>query len=211
MQEVLPGIYQWSWFSQEKGYDFNGHLVVSGHPPPHPPQAEDQAERVIIDPPPISPEDQEWLMKQGPITCIILTNRDHVREAQAFHTQLSTKIYIHEKDAPLIEIRADKTYRDGERLPGGLVAVHVPNNKSPGETALFLDRGKGVLFLGDALIGKPPGQLNLMPADKYADVAKAREGIGSLLKYHYDTVLVGDGVSILTGGRQAVEQFLKRR
>jgi glyoxylase-like metal-dependent hydrolase (beta-lactamase superfamily II) len=207
MQEALPGIYRWSWFSQEKGYDFNGHFVVSGHPPP---QA-DQAERVMIDPPPIAPEDQEWLTKQGAITCIILTNRDHVREAQSFRMQFSTKVYIHEKDAPLIEIKADKTYRDGDRLPGGLMAVHIPNNKSPGETALFLNRGRGVLFLGDALIGKPPGQLNLMPADKYADVAKAREGIQVLLKYHYDAVLVGDGASILTGGRQVVEQFLERR
>lgn len=198
MQEVLPGIYQWSWFSQEKGYDFNGHWVVSGQ------------ERVIMDPPPMTLEEQEWLRKQGQIACIVLTNRDHVREAQAFRTQFSTQIFVHEKDAPLLEIKVDKTYRDGDRLPGGLVAVHVPDNKSPGETALFLDRGKGVLFLGDALIGKPPGQLNLMPADKYADVAKAREGVRVLLKYHYDTVLVGDGASIQTGGRQAVEQFLER-
>lgn len=203
MQEVLPGIYRWSWFSQEKGYDFNGHFVVSDHPP--------QAERVIIDPPPISPEDQEWLTKQGAVTCVILTNRDHVREAQAIRTRFSAKVFIHEKDAPLVEIKADKTYREGDRLPGGLVAVHVPNNKSPGETALFLDRGRGVLFLGDALVGKPAGQLNLMPADKYADAAKAREGIRVLLEYHYDAVLVGDGSSILTGGRQAVEQFLERR
>lgn len=199
MQEVLPGIYSWSWFSQEKGYNFNGHVVATG------------TEWVIIDPPPITSEEQEWLRKQGTITGIILTNRDHVREAQALRTQFSTKVLIHEKDASLIEIQVDKTYRDGEQLPGGLVAAHVPDNKSPGETALFLSRVKGVLFLGDALIGKPPGQLNLMQADKYADVAKAKQGIRVLLKYLYDSVLVGDGASILTGGRQAVQDFLERK
>lgn len=199
MEEILPGIYRWSWFSQEKGYDFNGHLVVSGQ------------ERVMIDPPPITPEDQEWLKNQSPITCIVLTNRDHVREAQAFRTQFSVQILIHEKDAPLIEIKADKTFRDGERLPGRLVTVHVPDNKSPGETALFLSRAKGIMILGDALIGKPPGQLNLMPADKYADVVKAKQGIQVLLKYMYESVLVGDGVSILMGGRQAVQNFLERK
>jgi len=199
MQEVLPGIFRWSWFSQEKGYDFNGHWVVSGE------------ERVIIDPPPMTLEDQEWLKKQGPVTCIILTNRDHVREAQAFRSQLSTRVFIHESDAPLIEIKADQTYRDGDRLPGRLIAVHVPDNKSPGETALFLSRAKGILFLGDALIGKPPGQLNLMSPDKYVDVTKAKQGIQVLLKYLYESVLVGDGASILTGGRQAVQEFLAKQ
>ena len=199
MQEVLPGIYQWSWFSQEKGYDFNGHLLVS-----------DQ-ERVIVDPPPMTQEEQEWLRKQGRATWIILTNRDHVREVQTFRTQFSTKVCIHEKDAPLIEIQVDKTYRNGDQLPGGLLAVHVPDNKSPGETALFLNRDGGVLFLGDALIGRPPGQLSLMPADKYEDADRAREGIQVLLEYNYEAVLVGDGASILTDGKHAVEQFLQRK
>jgi glyoxylase-like metal-dependent hydrolase (beta-lactamase superfamily II) len=199
MEEVLPGVYRWSWFSQEKGYDFNGHLVVSGQ------------ERIMIDPPPMTPEDQVWLKGQGPINCIVLTNRDHVREAQTFRTQFSAKVLIHEKDAPLIEMGADQTYRDKERLPGRLITVHIPDNKSPGETALFLSRGRGIIILGDALIGKPPGQLNLMPADKYADVAKAKQGIQVLLKYLYESVLVGDGASILMGGRQAVQDFLERK
>jgi hypothetical protein len=50
-----------------------------------------------------------------------------------------------------------------------------------------------------------------MPAEKYADVDKAKQGIRVLLKYLYESVLVGDGVSILTGGRQAVQDFLERK
>ena len=199
MQEILPGIYRWSWFSQEKGYDFNGYFIISGQ------------ERVIIDPPSMTLADQEWVRRQGLVTCILLTNRDHVREADGLRRLFSCKVNIHEKDAPLIEIRADGTYRDGDRLSGGFVAVHVPDNKSPGETALFLERDRGVLILGDALIGKPPGQLNLMPADRYEDVAKAREGIRVLLNYRYDSVLVGDGAPILTGGRLAVQKLIEGR
>lgn len=197
MKAVLPGIYQWSWFSQEKGYDFNGHFLVAGQ------------EKILVDPPPMTPEDLEWLKKQGPMTCILLTNRDHVREAEHFRSVFSTKILIHEKDAPLIEVKPDGTYRGGDRLPGEWLAIHIPDNKSPGESALFLNRGRGILILGDALIGKPPGELNLMPPDKYADVAKARQGILVLLKYEFDTVLVGDGASVLMGGKQAVERFAK--
>lgn len=198
MKEVLPGIFQWSVFSEEKGYDFNGHLLVS------------DGERVLIDPPPLPEADLARLKSRGPVSCILLTNRDHVREAAGLREQLAARVLIHELDAPLIELKADGVFRDGDRLPGGLEAVHVPDNKSPGETALYLSRHGGVMILGDALIGKPPGTLNLMPADKYADVAKARQGLRALTKKTFEAVLVGDGVSILKDGRKAVERFLQQ-
>jgi len=59
------------------------------------------------------------------------------------------------------------------------------------------------------LIGKPPGKLNLMAPEKYKDPSKAREGIRVLLNYKFDSILVGDGASVLTGGKQAVEEFLR--
>jgi glyoxylase-like metal-dependent hydrolase (beta-lactamase superfamily II) len=197
MKEILPGVYQWSWFSQEKGYDFNGHLVVSG------------AERVMIDPPPMSEDDRTRLQQLGPIEGIVLTNRDHVREAEAYRTKFKTIVLAPEADAPLMEIKTDRTFKDGDLLPGGMKAIHIPDGKSPGESALFLDRGKGILILGDALIGKSPGKLNLMPPEKYKNPSKAREGIRVLLNYSFDSILVGDGASILAGGRRAIEEFLR--
>ena len=99
-----------------------------------------------------------------------------------------------------------KTFKDGELLPGGIWVIHLQDQKSPGESALFLQQGKGVLIVGDALIGKPPGALSLLPPEKYADAAKAKAGLRRLLKYQFDAVLVGDGTSILTGAKAAVEQ-----
>ena len=59
-------------------------------------------------------------------------------------------------------------------------------------------KGKKITFIvGDALIGKPPGAVSLLPAEKYADITKAREGLRRLLKYNFDSLLVGDGVSDL--------------
>jgi len=67
-----------------------------------------------------------------------------------------------------------------------------------------------VLIVGDALIGKPAGSVSLLPAEKYADLAKAKEGLRRLLKYEFDSLLVGDGASILTGGKSVVERLLGR-
>jgi glyoxylase-like metal-dependent hydrolase (beta-lactamase superfamily II) len=108
-----------------------------------------------------------------------------------------------------MEIKVERPYKDGDLLPGGMKVIHIPDGKSPGESALFLNRSKGILILGDALIGKPPGKLNLMPPEKYKDPSKAREGIRVLLSYSFESVLVGDGASILTGGKRAVEEFLR--
>ena len=90
---------------------------------------------------------------------------------------------------------------------GFLHAVTVPENKSPGETALHWPERR-LLILGDALIGKPPGGLSLLPTKMYADMTRAREGIMVLLKLDFDALLVGDGDPILQDGKQAVEAFL---
>jgi len=105
-------------------------------------------------------------------------------------------------------VKPDKTYKDGELLTGGIWAIQLSDQKAPGESALFIQQGKGILIVGDALIGKPPGSVGMLPAEKYADAAKAKEGLKRLLKYNFDTLLVGDGASIMTGAKPVVEKFL---
>ncbi len=197
MKTIAPDIQQWSCFSQEKQMDFNGLvLTINDH-------------CILVDPPPMDAADRAAILQGRAVDYILLTNRDHVRETEVCRREFKAPVYAPEADAPLMEISIDRTYKDGERLPGGLLAIHLNDMKSPGESALLFDRGKGYLILGDSLIGKPPGQLNLLPADKFADVAKARESLTRLLAYNFDTVLVGDGISILTGGKEAVQRAVE--
>jgi glyoxylase-like metal-dependent hydrolase (beta-lactamase superfamily II) len=197
MKQVLPGIWQWSWFSEEKQLDFNGHFLTVGE------------HRVLVDPPPLSDADKRQIKQAGQVDYLLLTNRDHEREGAVCQKEFGCKVMVPEPDAPEMAIKADKTYKDGELLPGGIWAVHLKDQKSPGECALFIQQGKGILIVGDALIGKPPGALKMLPAEKYADAGKAREGLRRLLKYQFDAILVGDGTPILTGAKQAVEKALQ--
>jgi hypothetical protein len=48
----------------------------------------------------------------------------------------------------------------------------------------------------------------MLPAEKYADAGKARDGLRRLLKYNFDSLLVGDGTSILSGAKPVVETAL---
>jgi glyoxylase-like metal-dependent hydrolase (beta-lactamase superfamily II) len=197
LKQIAPGIQQWSFFSEEKQIDFNGLLLtLNDH-------------RIIVDPPPLDAPARLALLKGASVDYIVLTNRDHVRETEAVRSEFKAKVYVPESDASEMAIFADKTYRDGELLPGGLWVIHLEGMKSPGESALFLEREGGVLIVGDALIGKPRGQLSLLPAEKLPDIGKAKEGLRRLLKYKFSMVLVGDGVSILENGKEAVRHAIE--
>ena len=197
MKQLLPGFWQWSWFSEEKQLDFNGLFLVVGE------------HKILIDPPPMAGEDQAFIRRNGPVDYIIVTNRDHAREAGSCQGTFNCQLQVPEADASQMDLNPTKTYKDQELLPGGLWVVHLKGQKSPGESALFIPQGKGVLIVGDALIGKPAGSVSMLAAEKYADAGKAREGLRRLLKYNFDTLLVGDGTSIMTGAKAVVERALQ--
>lgn len=198
METLFSGIEMWSWYSEEKGMNFNGYLIGQGK------------ERVVIDPPQMTIDDKQDLSIDG-AKAVILTNRDHIREAKECRLLLNTKVWAPEADAPEMgSVTIDQTYKDGDLLPAGLKAVSIPNGKSAGESALYLNQHGGIFILGDALVGTPDGTLKLLSPDKYTDVKKAKEGLRRLLDYEFEIVLVGDGKPILSGGKKAVEAFLNR-
>ena len=196
MKPLLPGIWQWSWFSDEKQLDFNGLFLTVGE------------HKILVDPPPMPAEASTMIRRNGPLDYIVVTNRDHAREAAAVQAEFKCQLYVPELDAPQMELKPTRTFKDQELLPGGIWVVQLKDQKSPGESALFIQQGKGILILGDAMIGKPAGALSMLPAEKYTDREKAKDGLRRLLKYSFDTVLVGDGVSIMAGAKAAVEQAL---
>ena len=196
MKQLLPGIWQWSWFSDEKQLDFNGLFLAVGE------------HKIVIDPPPMTAEASTHIRRQGALDYIIVTNRDHLREAATYQAEFRCQLQVPEADAAQMDVKPTKTYKDGELLPGGIWAIHLKDQKSPGESALYIQQG-GVLIVGDALIGKPPGAVSLLPSERYGDVTKAKEGLRRLLKYNFDSILVGDGASIIFGAKQAVEHALQ--
>jgi len=200
MKEVLPGIYQWSWLSPEKGIDFNGLYVAA-----------DSAGggAVLVDPVAFGDGDEARIRALGPPKAILITNRHHGRRAAECRDLFGARVFAPESDAAALPFPADATFAPGERLPGGFVAVTVADSKSPGETALH-HPGRRLLVLGDALIGKPAGELSFLPPDKFADMAKALEGVRALLALDFDALLVGDGASLLAGGKDAIRRALER-
>ncbi len=200
LREVVPGIYSWSEYSQEKQLNFNGYFVVR------------QGEAVLIDPPPLDEEGirelEELVSKNSPLQAFLLTNVHHERASADLKSRFSVPVCIHASDRDAMESPADRTFKEGDPCLCGFEMIPLQHQKSPGETAFLLQAQK-ILIVGDALIGKVPGEINLLPAEKYDDVEKARQGLKVLEDYDFDTLLVGDGESILSNAKPIVSDFLR--
>ncbi|MCH8156876.1 MAG: hypothetical protein IID18_03840 [Nitrospinae bacterium] len=201
LQELTPGIHRWSEYSEEKRLNFYGYYLVH------------KGQSVIIDPPELSDDAMHELRdlikanSASPLKAILLTNVHHERISLKLKEALAVPIYIHEYDKELLDFLPDKTFHDNETLFCGLKTIHLQDQKSPGETIFFLEDQKK-LFVGDALIGKVPGKLNLLPSEKYSDIHKAKEALRVLKSYDFDCLLLGDGEPILNGAKKKLEEFL---
>ena len=198
MTKLLDDIYTWSVFSDEKQLNFNGWFIQNQL---------SSFGNIVIDPPEPSEKDLVQMQKMGGVQQLIITNQHHVRRASVIREKFNSKLQINSADAPNIELTIDTKFTNGSLIGGFLKAVVVPNNKTAGETALYWAERK-LLYVGDALIGDPAGKLRLLPEKMYADIQRAKNGIKTLMDLDFDTLLVGDGDSILSGAKTAVAEFI---
>jgi len=195
MREILPGIFTWPWFSEPHGYDFNGHFLALAEG------------NLCIDPVDAPPEVVAELARRG-VARILLTNRNHLRDANRVRSRTGARTAIAPADATYARNQGgeiDDALEIGEHI-GPLTVVGVPG-KSPGEVA-FHWPARRALIVGDAVIGNPPGQCRLLRDKVMDDPPQLRESVRRLLALDFDTLLVGDGVSILSGAKDRLRELV---
>jgi glyoxylase-like metal-dependent hydrolase (beta-lactamase superfamily II) len=203
MREILPGIFTWGSTYADRPWDLNGYAIVL------------PGGTVLIDPP--APEDAGWQKVPKPITTVVLTNRDHIRDAPLFRTRCGARIIAGKDELPqFVSLPIDEAAQEGDLIGGALGVINLPG-KSPGEIGLYLGPGyhpaaqakAGILILGDAIIGNPPGALGLIPEEKLDDPTTLRRSLRKILDYDFDVLLFCDGQPVLSGAKQRVSEFLK--
>jgi glyoxylase-like metal-dependent hydrolase (beta-lactamase superfamily II) len=185
---VVDGVWRWSVWNEPRKLWFNGHLLRVG----------DTA--VLVDPVPMTDEVAAGLGTPG---IIVVTNRDHARSAAVARDRFGARLLVSRRDAAAAGLPADDTIDDGDVVAGELRVVRVADAKTEGELALYWP-ARRLLVLGDAAVGRPPGALAMLPADKLPDVARARAGVARLADLAPEVILVGDGADILAGGTAAL-------
>jgi uncharacterized cupin superfamily protein len=199
MKRVLfEDFYSWSVFNERRQIDFNGHLWVR-----------DEG-NVLIDPAAMIESDQQQLDRLGGAAWIVLTNRDHEREAAAFRERTGAKVAAHADDVAEIEVPVDRILSDGEEIVPGLKAIHLRFSKSRGEFALYWP-DKRLVLSGDLVVGEPIGRLTLLADEKLEDPPAAALELRKLLALDFDAMLVGDGHSILYDARERLLECLEER
>jgi glyoxylase-like metal-dependent hydrolase (beta-lactamase superfamily II) len=197
MREILPGIFTWPWFSARHGYDFNGWLVRH------------DSGNLCIDPAEMTDEVLGEIAREG-VALIVLTNRNHYRSSMRVKERTGARIAIHPADAPFA--RNNAVTVDDELTPGqkaGPFIVVDAHGKSPGEVALHWPERR-ILIVGDACVGKPPGECALLPDKVIDDKPALIASLRALANLDFDALLVGDGAPILQGGRPALERLVAK-
>jgi len=195
METILGDVFTWSWFSEPHGYNFNSIVIP------------DLDGNICIDP--VEPNDEVMseLVRMG-VSSIFLTNRNHVRAANKIRERTGARCHIHREDAAYAKGQGavlDDELHDGETI--GPLTVISASGKSPGEVALLWPQRK-TLIVGDAVVGNPAGQLSLLHERVMDDPARLRRSVNQLLALDFDTILVGDGVSIIGNAKQQLKELV---
>ena len=204
MREILPGIFTWGSTYIDRPWDLNGYAITF------------DAGTILVDPP--APGNDEWPAFDAlkPIVKIVLTNRDHVRDAELFRMRYGAHLIAGADEvAQFAPVAIDETVRAGDLISSALRVIHLPG-KSPGEIGLYFDPAHhdrsrehgGILLLGDAIIGHPPGALGLIPQQKLDDPARLKQSLRTLLDYEFDVLLLCDGEPVLSDGKRKLAEFL---
>jgi glyoxylase-like metal-dependent hydrolase (beta-lactamase superfamily II) len=196
MQTILGDVLTWSRFSEPHGYNFNSLLI------------QHREGNLCIDPVEPSDEVLSELIRIG-VSRILLTNRNHVRAANRIRERTGARSYIHPDDA--VYAKAQGAAVDGELQVGekiGPLEVIGASGKSPGEVA-FLWPEQRCLIVGDAIVGDPPGKFKLLRESVMDDPPRLRRSIQQLLTLDFDTIILGDGVSVVGGAKDRLKELVE--
>jgi glyoxylase-like metal-dependent hydrolase (beta-lactamase superfamily II) len=196
MKEILKDIFTWPWFSEPNGYNFNGYFIRHA------------GGNLCIDPVEPTEKDLDEIARYG-VARILLTNRAHSRAANRVRARTGARTAIHPGDASHARTQGaelDDEFRIGDRI-GPLLLV-AASGKSPGEVALYWPERK-ILFVGDAVVGSPPGRCKLLPEKVMDDPARLRSSVRDLLTLDFDILLPGDGDPILQGAKDRLRELVQ--
>lgn len=196
-QTVVSGIAMWSVWQPDRNLFFNSFFGISADG------------NFAIDPLPLGEPDAAEIAARGGLAWIVITNRDHERDARALGTRFGAKLAAGAKDAPLLAGPVDRELGDGDTICGARV-IALDGLKTAGEFALFF-RERRAVVIGDALWGDPAGSLRLMPDEKLADPPLAVLSLRKIWALAPEHVLVGDGACLFGEANRVLGACLEAR
>jgi hypothetical protein len=190
-----PDLYTWSVFDAERNVDFNSIAWIR------------PTGNVLIDPLPLSIHDWNHLDTLGGAALVVITNSDHIRDAQTIAQKTNATILGPQAEQATFPFQCDRWLSDGDEVVSGLAVLELHGSKTPGELALVLD--ELTLITGDLVRAHRANALMMLPEAKLKDKAAAIASIQRLVDLtQIETVLVGDGWPVFQNGHLYLESLM---
>ena len=193
LEKILPGLFHYGVRDERIDWNSEAYALVDG------------GRVVLIDPLPLV---EAEVRRLGKVEAILLGTAAHQRSAWRLRRASGAPVHA-PRGAKGLDEAADVSYADGERLPGGVRALHAPGPCEP-HHVLYLSSGPGILFLADLVLREPGGRIRFVADDHMSDPSRARRSARHLLEYRFDILCFGHGSPITAKGRAAFEEMLER-
>ena len=201
MDEVLPGVLHWTTFHEGIGQPVHSHFYVEGC--------------ALFDPR-VPEEGLEDVARHGRPETILLSNRHHLRHAEAFAERFDCAIRA--QRSGLHEFAGDdepdvQPFDFGDTVAPGVTALEV-GALTPEDTAFHIAAGPGALLFADAVIRDGGGELTYVPDGLMGDDPEAvRAGLTAALRRllerdDFDALLFAHGPPVASGGHARLEAFV---
>lgn len=197
LRKVSSNLFCWSSFHAQWKIDFDSYALKTSDGV------------VFIDPLKPSPALTEKLEALGEPIAVLLTNAHHERDADWFRKRYEIQIYAHEQAPHDCDIKIDVLVLNGEKLPGGLKAIHLPG-ATASETAYYAKSRGGIVLVGDALLRLPNNKLALLPAQYIEDRKQTIQSLRKLLDLDFKVMTFAHGDPIVGNAKRKIAAFLKR-
>lgn len=194
---IVDGVALWSRRQPERNIFFNSYFIAEPNG------------NLIVDPLALEADDANEIELAGGAAWIVITNRDHERDARNVAERFGAKIAASEPDAKEMAVQIDRVLHDGDTI-GSAEVVALDGLKTAGEFALYFP-SKGAVLVGDAVLGDPAGSLRMMPDEKLGDPVRAARSLRALRRMRPRHLLVGDGTSVFDRAYEALTDLLESR
>jgi hypothetical protein len=194
-----PDLFTWSTYHAPLGIDFNGFLWTRDDG------------NVLVDPLPLSADDEHRLDQLGGAAWIILTNSDHVRGGPAIAARTGARLAGPRGERHTFPVSCERWLGEGDEPFPGLVVHELEGSKTEGELALVLQ--DSTVVFGDLVRAHRADALMLLSPPKLRDRARALGSVRRVRARHpgLSHVLVGDGWCSFRHGGLLLDELLAGR